>query len=224
MTTQTELNKQAAAWAALKYIEEETIVGVGTGSTAGYFIDALASIKGKIKGAVSSSEASTAKLKAAGIPVFDCNEVTSLAVYIDGADEINGALEMIKGGGGALTREKVIAAIAQTFVCIVDEAKQVDILGTFPLPIEVVPMARSYVARELIKLGGRPVYRQDFVTDNGNIILDVHNLQIIHAMDLENRLNNIPGIVTVGLFAKRSADVVLVGGSDGVKEIKAGSY
>ena len=143
MTTQTELNKQAAAWAALKYIEEETIVGVGTGSTAGYFIDALASIKGKIKGAVSSSEASTAKLKAAGIPVFDCNEVTSLAVYIDGADEINGALEMIKGGGGALTREKVIAAIAQTFVCIVDEAKQVDILGTFPLPIEVVPMARS---------------------------------------------------------------------------------
>ncbi|HEJ9638302.1 TPA: ribose-5-phosphate isomerase RpiA [Proteus mirabilis] len=217
--TQDEL-KKAVGWAALEYVKPGTIVGVGTGSTASHFIDALATMKGQIEGAVSSSEASTAKLKSYGIPVFDCNEVDSLDIYVDGADEINHQMQMIKGGGAALTREKIIAAVAKTFVCIVDESKQVDVLGKFPLPVEVIPMARSYVARELVKLGGLPEYRENVVTDNGNVILDVYNLTILNPIELENKINSIAGVVTVGLFANRGADIVLMGTSDGVKTIK----
>ncbi|OSN08678.1 ribose-5-phosphate isomerase RpiA [Lonsdalea iberica] len=217
--TQDEL-KKAVGWAALDYVRPGTIVGVGTGSTAAHFIDALGTMKDQIEGAVSSSDASTAKLKSLGIPVFDCNEVDVLDVYVDGADEINGHMQMIKGGGAALTREKIVAAIARQFVCIVDATKQVDILGRFPLPVEVIPMARSYVARELVKLGGQPEYRQGVVTDNGNVILDVHNLDISDAMAMENRINSIAGVVTVGLFANRGADVALVGTPDGVKTVK----
>ncbi|MDE9458623.1 ribose-5-phosphate isomerase RpiA [Xenorhabdus bovienii] len=216
--TQDEL-KKAVGWAALEYVKPGTIVGVGTGSTASHFIDALGTIKNQIEGAVSSSEASTEKLKSLGIPIFDCNEVDSLDIYVDGADEINGYMHMIKGGGAALTREKIIAAVAKKFICVIDESKQVDILGKFPLPVEVIPMARSYVARELVKLGGTPVYRQNVVTDNGNVILDVHNLAILDPVALENKINGIAGVVTVGLFANRSADVVLVGTADGVKTI-----
>ena len=201
-------------------VKPGTIVGVGTGSTASHFIDALATMKGQIEGAVSSSEASTAKLKSYGIPVFDCNEVDSLDIYVDGADEINHQMQMIKGGGAALTREKIIAAVAKTFVCIVDESKQVDVLGKFPLPVEVIPMARSYVARELVKLGGLPEYRENVVTDNGNVILDVYNLTILNPIELENKINSIAGVVTVGLFANRGADIVLMGTSEGVKTIK----
>lgn len=217
--TQDEL-KKAVGWAALEYVKPGTIVGVGTGSTASHFIDALATMKGQIEGAVSSSEASTAKLKSYGIPVFDCNEVDSLDIYVDGADEINHQMRMIKGGGAALTREKIIAAVAKTFVCIVDESKQVDVLGKFPLPVEVIPMARSYVARELVKLGGLPEYRENVVTDNGNVILDVYNLTILNPIELENKINSIAGVVTVGLFANRGADIVLIGTSEGVKTIK----
>ncbi|MFP1909368.1 ribose-5-phosphate isomerase RpiA [Lonsdalea quercina] len=217
--TQDEL-KKAVGWAALDYVRPGTIVGVGTGSTAAHFIDALGTIKDQIEGAVSSSDASTAKLKSLGIPVFDCNEVDVLDVYVDGADEINGHMQMIKGGGAALTREKIVAAIARQFVCIVDATKKVDILGRFPLPVEVIPMARSYVARELVKLGGQPEYRQGVVTDNGNVILDVHNLDISDAIAMENRINGIAGVVTVGLFANRGADVALVGTPDGVKTVK----
>ncbi|MFP1739149.1 ribose-5-phosphate isomerase RpiA [Lonsdalea quercina] len=217
--TQDEL-KKAVGWAALDYVRPGTIVGVGTGSTAAHFIDALGTIKDQIEGAVSSSDASTAKLKSLGIPVFDCNVVDVLDVYVDGADEINGHMQMIKGGGAALTREKIVAAIARQFVCIVDATKQVDILGRFPLPVEVIPMARSYVARELVKLGGQPEYRQGVVTDNGNVILDVHNLNISDAIAVENRINGIAGVVTVGLFANRGADVALVGTPDGVKTVK----
>lgn len=217
--TQDEL-KKAVGWAALEYVKPGTIVGVGTGSTASHFIDALATMKGQIEGAVSSSEASTAKLKSYGIPVFDCNEVDSLDIYVDGADEINHQMRMIKGGGAALTREKIIAAVAKTFVCIVDESKQVDVLGKFPLPVEVIPMARSYVARELVKLGGLPEYRENVVTDNGNVILDVYNLTILNPIELENKINSIAGVVTVGLFANRGADIVLMGTSEGVKTIK----
>ncbi len=217
--TQDEL-KKAVGWAALEYVKPGTIVGVGTGSTASHFIDALATMKGQIEGAVSSSEASTAKLKSYGIPVFDCNEVDSLDIYVDGADEINHQMQMIKGGGAALTREKIIAAVAKTFVCIVDESKQVDVLGKFPLPVEVIPMARSYVARELVKLGGLPEYRENVVTDNGNVILDVYNLTILNPIKLENKINSIAGVVTVGLFANRGADIVLMGTSEGVKTIK----
>ncbi|MDE1475478.1 ribose-5-phosphate isomerase RpiA [Xenorhabdus bovienii] len=216
--TQDEL-KKAVGWAALEYVKPGTIVGVGTGSTASHFIDALGTIKNQIEGAVSSSEASTEKLKNLGIPIFDCNEVDSLDIYVDGADEINGYMHMIKGGGAALTREKIIAAVAKKFICVIDESKQVDMLGKFPLPVEVIPMARSYVARELVKLGGTPVYRQNVVTDNGNVILDVHNLAILDPVALENKINGIAGVVTVGLFANRSADVVLVGTADGVKTI-----
>lgn len=216
--TQDEL-KKAVGWAALKYVEPDTIVGVGTGSTAAHFIDALGSMKNQIKGAVSSSDVSTAKLKQLGIPVFDCNEVDELAIYVDGADEINDHKQMIKGGGAALTREKIIAAIARKFICIVDSSKQVDILGEFPLPVEVIPMARSYVARELVKLGGRPEYRQGVLTDNGNIILDVRGLKILNPSELESKINGIAGVVTVGLFAHRGADVVLVGTPSGVKVI-----
>lgn len=212
--------KKAVGWAALDYVKPGTIVGVGTGSTASHFIDALATMKGQIDGAVSSSEASTAKLKSYGIPVFDCNDVDSLDVYVDGADEIDHHMNMIKGGGAALTREKIIAAIAKTFVCIVDDSKYVDLLGKFPLPVEVIPMARSYVARELVKLGGQPEYRQNVVTDNGNVILDVYNLEILNPVEMENKINAIVGVVTVGLFANRGADVVLMGTQDGVKTIK----
>jgi len=214
--TQDEM-KKAAGWAALKYVEKGSIVGVGTGSTVNHFIDALGSIKDEIKGAVSSSEASTEKLKGLGIEVFDCNDVMSLDIYVDGADEINPQREMIKGGGAALTREKIVAAIAQKFICIVDDTKAVDVLGTFPLPVEVIPMARSYVARELVKLGGDPVYRQGVVTDNGNVILDVHGMRITDAKDTEAKINGIAGVVTNGLFAISGADVVITGTPEGAK-------
>ncbi|MBD0787391.1 ribose-5-phosphate isomerase RpiA [Vibrio sp. Y2-5] len=214
--TQDEM-KKAAGWAALKYVEKGSIVGVGTGSTVNHFIDALGSIKDDIKGAVSSSIASTEKLKGLGIEVFDCNDVMNLDIYVDGADEINPQREMIKGGGAALTREKIVAAIADKFVCIVDDTKAVDVLGTFPLPVEVIPMARSYVARELVKLGGDPVYRQGVVTDNGNVILDVHGLHITDAKDLEAKINGIAGVVTNGLFAISGADVVITGTPEGAK-------
>lgn len=217
--TQNEL-KKAVGWSALKFIKPDSLVGVGTGSTASHFIDALATIKAKIKGTVSSSEASTQKLKSYGIPVLDCNEVNSLDIYVDGADEINHHMQMIKGGGAALTREKIVAALAKQFICIVDESKVVNILGKFPLPVEVIPMARSYVARELFKLGGKPVYRQDVITDNGNVILDVHDLVIANPIELENRINNIAGVVTVGLFANKGADIALIGTPMGVKEVK----
>ena len=212
--------KKAAAYAALEYVEKDTIVGVGTGSTVNHFIDALATIKNSIVGAVSSSEASTDKLKSYGIEVFDLNEVSELSVYVDGADEINSYNHMIKGGGAALTREKIVSAVADKFICIVDDTKNVDILGDFPLPVEVIPMARSYVARELVKLGGDPVYREGVITDNGNVILDVHNLKIAEPLTLENQINSIVGVVTNGLFANRAADVVLVGAEDGVKTLK----
>ncbi|QLE84358.1 ribose-5-phosphate isomerase RpiA [Shewanella sp. Scap07] len=217
--TQDEM-KKAAGWAALDYVEKDSIVGVGTGSTVNHFIDALATMKADIEGAVSSSEASTEKMKALGIPVFDLNSVDELSVYVDGADEINAHMDMIKGGGAALTREKIVAAVAEKFVCIVDNTKQVDILGEFPLPVEVIPMARSYVARQLVKLGGDPVYREGVVTDNGNIILDVHNMKIINPKQTEEQINQIVGVVTNGLFAQRGADVLLVGSPDGVKTVK----
>ena len=208
--------KKAAAEAAVVYVTKNSIVGVGTGSTVNYFIDALEPIKDTIQGAVSSSEASTERLKAMGITVFDANEVGSLDIYVDGADEINPAREMIKGGGAALTREKIVAAIAKQFICILDNTKRVDVLGKFPLPVEVIPMARSYVARELLKLGGDPCYREGCVTDNGNIILDVHNLSIQDAKSLEDQINSIAGVVTVGLFANRGADLVIEGTPNGV--------
>ncbi|WP_260260891.1 ribose-5-phosphate isomerase RpiA [Vibrio intestinalis] len=214
--TQDEMKKEAG-WAALKYVEKDSIVGVGTGSTVNHFIDALGTIKDDIKGAVSSSEASTAKLKELGIEVFDCNEVAKLDVYVDGADEINPARDMIKGGGAALTREKIVAAIADKFICIVDNTKAVDVLGQFPLPVEVIPMARSYVARELVKLGGDPAYREGVITDNGNVILDVHNMQITEPKEMEKAINAIAGVVTVGLFAARGADVVITGTPEGAK-------
>lgn len=222
--TQDQL-KQAVAKAALDYIrpklDQDSIIGIGTGSTANYFIDALAGIKTAFDGAVASSEASAARLRAHGIPVYDLNTASSIEFYIDGADETNARLELVKGGGGALTREKIVAAVARTFICIVDDTKQVPVLGTFPLPVEVVPMARSYVARELVKLGGDPVYRDGFVTDNGNIILDVHNLCIDVPKALEEKINNITGVVTNGLFALRPADVLLVGTQQGVQQLTA---
>jgi ribose 5-phosphate isomerase A len=217
--TQNEL-KEAVGRAAIAYIPDDCIVGVGTGSTANYFIDALAEIKGRIQGAVSSSEASVARLKSHGIPVFDLNTINELPVYVDGADEINHQLQMVKGGGAALTREKIIAAVADKFVCICDESKLVDVLGKFPLPVEVIPMARSHVAREIVKLGGHPAYREGVITDNGNIIIDVHGLSITQASELETKLNQIVGVVTNGLFAHRRADVLLLGTANGVKTIK----
>lgn len=213
--------KKLAAIEAVKYIEENTIVGVGTGSTVNHFIDALEPIKHLIEGAVSSSEASTERLKALGIPVFDLNAVDSIPVYVDGADESDAGLNLIKGGGGALTREKIIAAVADKFVCIADHSKLVSVMGEFPLPVEVIPMARSYVARELVKLEGDPVYREGFVTDNGNIILDVHNLKITDPKALETAINQITGVVTNGLFAHRPADVLLLGKDDTVETITA---
>jgi ribose 5-phosphate isomerase A len=217
--TQDEM-KKAAAVKALEYIKPDTIVGVGTGSTVNHFIDALATIKETIVGAVSSSEASTERLKSYGIEVFELNNVDGIDVYVDGADEINPHMHMIKGGGAALTREKIVAAVAKTFVCIADDTKQVPILGRFPLPVEVIPMARSYVARELVKLGGDPVYRQGVITDNSNVILDVHNLEILDPKALENSINAIAGVVTNGLFANRPADVLIIGTQDGAKIIK----
>jgi len=217
--TQDEL-KQEVAKAAIEYVVSGTIIGVGTGSTANFFIDELAKIKGKIDGAVASSVATADRLKGHGIPVYDLNDVNGLSVYVDGADESNKYLHLIKGGGGALTREKIVAAASEKFVCIADGSKLVDVLGAFPLPVEVIPMARSMVARELVKLGGQPVLREGFTTDNGNVILDVHNMEIMEPSKLEQSLNNIPGVVTNGLFALRPADVLLLGTEDGVKTIK----
>lgn len=211
--------KKIAAIEAVKYIEENTIVGVGTGSTVNHFIDALEPIKHLIDGAVSSSEASTERLKAMGIPVYDLNAVDNIPVYVDGADESDAGLNLIKGGGGALTREKIIAAVSEKFICIADGSKLVDVMGDFPLPVEVIPMARSYVARELVKLDGDPVYRENFITDNGNIILDVHNLKITDPKALESAINQITGVVTNGLFAHRGADVLLLGKGDSVETI-----
>lgn len=209
--------KQQVAKAALEYVVENTIIGIGTGSTANHFVDALATIKHKIEGTVASSDVTAARLKSHGIPVLDLNGVDEISVYIDGADESNRHLHLIKGGGGALTREKIVAAVSKRFVCIADDSKLVDMLGKFPLPVEVIPMARSYVARELVKLGGQPVWRKDFVTDNGNLILDVYNLQINEPVALETKINQIIGVVTNGLFAARGADVLLLGSDDGVK-------
>ncbi len=211
--------KKAVAEAALEYVEAGTIIGVGTGSTANCFIDALADIKNKIDGTVASSVVSAERLKSHGIEVLELNMVDEISVYVDGADESTKYLQLIKGGGGALTREKIVAAASRKFVCIADESKLVDILGAFPLPIEVIPMARSYVARELVKLGGEPVLREGFTTDNGNVILDIHGLQIMEPAKLEAHLNNIAGVVTNGLFAIRPADILLLGTSEGVKTL-----
>ena len=214
--TQDEMKKMVAE-AALEYVEAGTVIGIGTGSTANHFIDCLAGIKGRIDGTVASSQASADRLAGHGIPVLDLNSVDEISVYVDGADESNHHLHLIKGGGGALTREKIVAACSRKFVCIADESKLVDMLGEFPLPVEVIPMARSYVARELVKLGGQPVYREGFTTDNGNDILDVHNLRIMEPVKLEQELNNMTGVVTVGIFARRPADVLLLGTQEGVK-------
>ncbi len=211
-----EQMKKRAAEAALAFVEDDMVVGVGTGSTVNYFIDALALIKGRIDAAVSSSEASTKRLKRHGIQVLDLNAAGPLPLYVDSADECNRQLQLIKGGGGALTREKIIAGASETFVCIADHSKLVDTLGTFPLPIEVIPMARSYVGRELLRRGGQPVLRENFVSDNGNLILDVYNLSIVEPTKLEAELNNIPGVVTVGLFALRPADKLLLGTPEGI--------
>ncbi len=214
---QNELKKQAAL-AALDYIEGG-IIGVGTGSTVNHFIDGLATIKQRIDGAVSSSEASSARLRQHGITVYDLNDVGQLSVYVDGADEANDRLQLIKGGGGALTREKIVAAASAKFVCIADASKRVAVLGSFPLPVEVIPMARSYVARELVQLGGTPVWREGFISDNGNPILDIHGLSIHDPVALEQQINQIVGVVTVGLFAQRPADVLLLGAAAGVEVI-----
>ena len=213
--TQNEL-KQAVARAAIDYVEG-SIIGVGTGSTANYFIEELGAIKDRIKGAVASSKATAERLEAFGIKVVNLNSVSELDVYIDGADEITEQLHMVKGGGGALTREKIVSAVAKKFICIADEAKLVSRLGKFPLPIEVIPMAQSLVERKLIALGGKPVLRKDFITDNGNVILDIHGLDITDPISLESNINQIPGVVTNGLFALKGADVLLLGTSTGVK-------
>ncbi|WP_375741009.1 ribose-5-phosphate isomerase RpiA [Pseudomonas boanensis] len=220
--TQDQL-KQAVAQAAIDHIrpklDEKSVIGVGTGSTANFFIDLLAKHKMEFDGAVASSEATAQRLKGHGIPVYDLNSVSDLEFYVDGADESNERLELIKGGGAALTREKIVAAVAKTFICIADESKLVPLLGSFPLPVEVIPMARSHVARQLVKLGGDPVYREGVLTDNGNIILDVYNLRIDSPSQLEEQINNIVGVVTNGLFAARSADLLLLGTKDGVKTL-----
>jgi ribose 5-phosphate isomerase A len=213
-----ELKKQAAK-AALDYITGG-IIGVGTGSTVNHFIDYLATVKGKIEGTVSSSEASTERLKQHGIPVMDLNSTGDLEVYIDGADESDHYLNLIKGGGGALTREKIIAGASKKFVCIADQSKLIDVLGTFPLPVEVIPMARSHVARQLVKLGGTPVWREGFTTDNGNVILDVHNLEIMKPREMEQQINAIAGVVTTGIFALRGADVLILGTENGAKTVE----
>jgi ribose 5-phosphate isomerase A len=216
--TQDEL-KQAVAREAIRHVVEDAVVGVGTGSTANFFIDELAKIKGRVSGAVASSDRSAERLKGHGIRLFDLNSVNELPVYIDGADEITEHLAMIKGGGGALTREKIVAAAAKKFVCIADESKLVPVLGKFPLPVEVIPMARGYVARQMVKLGGQPELRANFTTDNGNVVLDVRGLSILNPADLEAAINNIAGVVTNGLFARRGADVLLLGTKTGVRSI-----
>lgn len=212
--------KKAAALAALERIEAGTIVGVGTGSTVNHFIDGLAGLRERIVGAVSSSEASTHRLSALGIKVLELDEVESLPVYVDGADEIDHAFNMIKGGGGALTREKIVAAVAQRFICICDASKQVTRLGRFPLPVEVIPMARAHVTRQLSALGGRVSLRENFITDNGNLILDVHELDIADPAALESEIDHIAGVVTNGLFARRGADELLLATAGGVRELK----
>jgi ribose 5-phosphate isomerase A len=217
-----DARKQAVAKAALAYVEDDSIVGVGTGSTADFFIDALAGMKGRIAGAVASSEKTAARLQQHGIRVVELNSVSELTVYVDGADEITEHMAMIKGGGGALTREKIVAAVAQRFVCIADASKLVPVLGKFPLPVEVIPMAQSYVGRQMVKLGGMPRLRQGFTTDNGNLIIDVHGLSIVDPVALESRINNIAGVVTVGLFAQRPADVLLLGDAEGVRTLRRG--
>lgn len=211
--------KQAAAEAALAYLEDDMIVGVGTGSTVNYFIAALAKYKQRLEGAVASSIATADQLRALGIPLIDLNSVSELPLYVDGADEVNAAKQMIKGGGGALTREKLVATVAKKFVCIVDERKIVDRLGQFPVAVEVIPMARSFVARQIVQLGADPVYREGFMTDNENVILDVYNLPLLDPGAMELQLKMIPGVVESGVFSKRRADVVLVGGSGGVKKL-----
>ncbi|MEM5530421.1 ribose-5-phosphate isomerase RpiA [Gammaproteobacteria bacterium AS21] len=222
--TQDEM-KLGVAKAAIQYItaklEKDSIIGVGTGSTANFFIQELEAIKHLFDGAVASSNETASRLKQIGIPVYELNDVNELVVYVDGADEFDPQLNLIKGGGAALTREKIVAAVAKEFVCIVDDTKQVDVLGDFPLPVEVIPMARSYVSRELAKLNAQPIYRQGVVTDNGNVIIDVHNLDIHRPADLEQKINGIVGVVTNGLFAQRNADVLLMGTADSVQTIVA---
>jgi ribose 5-phosphate isomerase A len=218
--TQDELKRLVAA-AALKHVVDDAVVGVGSGSTVNFFIDALASIKGRIEGAVAASEASAERLKKLGIRVFDLNSVNELQVYVDGADEVTENLHMIKGGGGALTREKIVAAVAKKFVCICDASKLVPVLGKFPLPLEVIPMARSYIGREMLRRGAQPELRANFKTDNGNLILDCHGLTILNPPQLEAELNNLAGVVTNGIFARRPADVLLLGEPGGVRTISA---
>jgi ribose 5-phosphate isomerase A len=220
--TQDQL-KQAVAKAALDHVaprlDQDSVIGVGTGSTANFFIDYLADIRNDFDGAVASSDATAKRLKQHGIPVYDLNAVNELEFYVDGADEANDRLELIKGGGAALTREKIAAAVARSFICIADESKQVGILGEFPLPLEVIPMARSHVGRQIVRLGGDPVYREGVTTDNGNIIIDIHNMDLSRPIDMEERLNQIVGVVTNGLFARRPADLLLLGTSEGVKTV-----
>jgi ribose 5-phosphate isomerase A len=214
--TQDEM-KQAVARAAVQYVVDDALIGVGSGSTANFFIDELAGCRGRIRGAVASSERTAERLRRHGIPLFDLNDVEALPVYVDGADEVTAGFAMIKGGGGALTREKIVAAVSRRFVCIADASKLVPVLGAFPLPVEVIPMARAHVAREIARLGGQPRLRDGFVTDNGNIVLDVAGLSIADPVGLEQRLNNIVGVVTNGLFAQRGADVILLGTPEGVR-------
>jgi ribose 5-phosphate isomerase A len=224
MKSQDEL-KQAAAQAAFDYVcarlDERTVIGIGTGSTANRFIDLLAGVRARVNATVASSEASAARLRSHGLPVFDLNVVDGIDIYVDGADEANAALELIKGGGAALTREKIVAAVAREFVCIADESKFVRCLGAYPLPVEVIPMARSHVARELVKLGGNPVYRQGVLTDNGNVILDVYDFAIPEPLATEAAINNIVGVVTNGIFARRPADLLLLAGEHGVETLRA---
>jgi len=217
--TQDEM-KKAAAEAALDYVESGMVVGIGTGSTANHFIDLLASVKHKIDGTVASSVASEERLKIHGIPVMDLNNSGQLSLYVDGADESDKHLNLIKGGGGALTREKIVAGASDKFICIADDTKLVDVLGAFPLPVEVIPMARGYITREIVKMGGQPKLREGFTTDNGNIILDVHGMEIMEPVKMEDNFNKLAGVVTVGIFARRPADVLILGATDGVKVIK----
>lgn len=219
VATDKETGKKYAAEAALQYIEDDMIIGVGSGSTVDLFIHALKSVKHRIEGAVASSLSTANKLKALSIPLIDLNSVNALQLYVDGADEINSAKQMIKGGGGALTREKIIATVAKKFVCIADMSKLVDLLGEFPVAVEVIPMARSYVARQIVQLGGDPVYREGFVTDNGNVILDVYNLKLLQPKAIEEKLKNIVGVVENGIFAYRTADVLLLGTDNGVRKM-----
>lgn len=211
--------KKAAAQAALAYIKDEMIIGVGSGSTVNHFIDALKSVRTKIEGAVASSVETAKRLKELSIPVIDLNSVTDLPLYVDGADEVNPARQMIKGGGGALTREKIVASVAKKFICIADETKYVDLLGDFPVAIEVIPMARSYVARQIVQLGGDPMYREGFVTDNGNVIIDVYNLKLLEPRAMEEKIKNIVGVVENGIFAKRKADILLLATESAVREV-----